>query len=176
MKHKGSYSVRVTVPDINAPTRAGVAFTLINVLSKLAALLFTPIFTRIFSKEGYGEYSLFVSLLSVTVVLCSLEMSGGVIMRVLQKERRVASLCLLSAYAAVVALCCVIVPAVAFIARKYGILLFPYSALILFVYVSSEAIIGLYLSYARFLYRWQPVALSAFTSSISAPLDRKSVV
>ena len=46
---------------LNAPARSSLLFTLTNLFSKGASLVFTPIFTRLLTPEEYGEYSLFSS-------------------------------------------------------------------------------------------------------------------
>ena len=43
--------------DFNLPARSSVLFTAINVFSKGAAFVFTPIFTRLLTEAEYGEYS-----------------------------------------------------------------------------------------------------------------------
>ncbi|MBR2651047.1 MAG: oligosaccharide flippase family protein, partial [Clostridia bacterium] len=173
MKNTGTYplsKLRCGLAEkINAPARASAAFVAINLASKLAALVFTPIFTRLLSTESYGIYSLFISTLSVLLVLCSLELSGGVIMRVMQRKRELSHLVLSTAYV----LC--IIATVPVLAIWYAIgrsdaVSFPFAFPILALMLISQAIISLYLSHARFLYKWQSAAVAAVIQSIGAPI------
>ena len=84
--------------DINLPARSSIFFTLINFICKGAAFLFTPIFTRLLSSAGYGEYSLFSTFLSLCTVAATMEISGGIIMRLFQREREKHFLSILSAW------------------------------------------------------------------------------
>lgn len=58
--------------------RAGVWYTLCNVLNKGIALLSTPIFTRILTEEQYGDFAIFHSWYSILLIISSLNifMSG----------------------------------------------------------------------------------------------------
>ena len=58
--------------------KAGIWFTICNVLQRGIQFLATPIYTRVLSPEEYGMYSIFTSWLSIMTVLASLNLSGGV--------------------------------------------------------------------------------------------------
>ena len=157
--------------DFNLPARSSVLFTAINIFSKGAAFVFTPIFTRLLTEAEYGEYSLFNTILSVTVVLGSLELSGGVIMRAHQKERSTESLTTLIAmtlsWTVTVAVFC------GFLAIKRvtgGGMSFPFSNTLLLLATLGTNTVNLFLSGARFRYKWLPSLLSSVASSVIAPI------
>ncbi|MBR2650527.1 MAG: oligosaccharide flippase family protein [Clostridia bacterium] len=145
---------------INVPARASLFFTASNILSKACALIFTPIFTRLLSREEYGTYSLFSSYLSVLLVLGSLEISGSVIMRAFQKYRELKNLTALVASGISAISSSLVFLAFLLIKRiRAGAELFPYSDVMLAVIMLSTAIINIFVSKTKFLYKWG-VALS----------------
>ena len=101
---KRRFFSRLKFNELNVPARSSLFFTLTNLFCKGAAFLFTPIFTRLLSPAEYGEFSIFSTLLSLSTVAATMEMSGGVIMRLFQKERDKRSLSILSAWIISVAL------------------------------------------------------------------------
>lgn len=66
--------------------KAGIWFTICNVLQRGIQFLATPIYTRVLSPEEYGMYSIFTSWLSIMTVLASLNLSGGVFYNGLIKQ------------------------------------------------------------------------------------------
>ena len=163
---------RAAAPSINKPALASLAFTASGLLSKGLALIFTPIFTRLLSPSDYGAYSLFTSYLSVLLVLGSLELSAGVLVRVIQKSRKTTCLTLLSA-SLLTALSSSLVCLAFIIIRRItgGGELFPYSDLFLFIMCISNGIINLYLAKSRFLYKWKSVLTASLIQSLIIPLS-----
>lgn len=156
---------------LNRPASASLALTLTSLISKGCALIFTPIFTRILSADDYGSYSLFTSCLSVLVVLGTLELSGSVILRAFQKNRKAVNITVLSA-SALTAVTSAAVVAVFIIIRGAlgGESFFPYSDLFLFVMCVATSIINVYSSKCRFLYQKGAVIASAAVQSVAIPL------
>ena len=59
--------------------KAGVWYTISNFLLRGMGLLFTPIFTRILTQNEYGEFSSFSSLVSVLLVIVTLNLESTLI-------------------------------------------------------------------------------------------------
>lgn len=58
-----------TLPE---PVKASAWYTVCNVLNKGMALLATPIFTRIMTKDQYGSYSVFMSWYNILIIVGTL--------------------------------------------------------------------------------------------------------
>ena len=162
---------RFKIQSINIPARSSLFFTLTNLLCKGAAFLFTPLFTRLLSPAEYGEYSLFSTLLSLGSVAVTMEMSGGIIMRLFQKERERRFLSLLSAWLISVTIA---VPTVALLFLIYKLggfgMNFPLAYVFLFISLICVSMINLYVSRSKFLYKWVPPLITSLTQSVGAPL------
>lgn len=65
--------------DIMSPAvKAGLWFTICNILQRGIQFVATPLYTRILSPDDYGMFSLFTSWLSIFTVFASLNLAGGV--------------------------------------------------------------------------------------------------
>ena len=63
---------------LKLPAKASLFYTAASAVAKAASMLFTPLFTRIMSKEEYGYYALYVSVLGLTTVITTSLASGSV--------------------------------------------------------------------------------------------------
>ena len=155
---------------VNAPARASIAFTATNILSKLAALVFTPIFTRLLSTEEYGEYSLFTTALSLLIVIGSFELPGSVLHRVLQSNRGQSQTALLYANLITLFLSGLSFGVFLLFNRAFRLLSFPHSCIALIVTLISSSLINLYNSAEKYRYRCGSTLISAAIQSLLAPL------
>lgn len=163
--------VKIKKENINLPARSSLFFTLTNLLCKGAAFLFTPIFTRLLTPLDYGEFSLFSTFLSLCTVAATMEISGGIIMRLFQKERDRHFLAILSAWLISVVAALPITILLWLIKRFGGMgMSFPFAYLFLFVALASISLINLYVSRSKFLYRWVPPLITSVLQSIVAPI------
>lgn len=164
-------SQNLNFKNMNLPARSSLFFTLSNLLCKGAAFLFTPIFTRLLSSSDYGEYSLFSTLLSLSAVIVTMEIPGGIIMRLYQKEKdrrflSTASAAFISFFAATPT-----VLVLWLINRLGGFgMSFPFAYVFLFISLISISIINLYVTRCKFLYRWIPPLIISLMQSIAAPI------
>ena len=71
--------------SLRVPAKASMWYTASSILSKGISALCTPIFTRLLTPSEYGLYPLYNTWLSVVTVIVTLELTGGVIYRGLQK-------------------------------------------------------------------------------------------
>ncbi|MBQ9071093.1 MAG: oligosaccharide flippase family protein [Clostridia bacterium] len=160
---------RVLSKNLNLPARASLFFTASNLVAKGAAFLLTPLFTRILSPTEYGEYSLFGSYLTISIVIVSLELPGGVIMRAFQKKKELGNLTLISAFL----LCAPLsLPTTLTLLslKSGGGMTFPFAYLFLFVSLISLTVINLYVSKCKFLYKWIPYLIISVIQSVAAPV------
>lgn len=70
---------------LNKPATAGIWYTLSSFLERGAAIIFTPIYTRLLLPEEYGIYSLYISFLGILTVFATLEISGNAVYRGLKE-------------------------------------------------------------------------------------------
>ncbi len=173
MKDKAaiSASLRNALARINMPAGASLFFTSANILSKAAAFIFTPVFTRLLTQSEYGEYSLFSSILSVVLVIGSLELSSGVMQRCIQKHREYKCTSILTAILLTSAIILPVTALTAFITATYGTDPgFAGAYLFLGILALSTNIINLYIAGCKFSYNWKPALLIAAIQSILAPI------
>ena len=60
--------------NLSEPVKASMWYTVSNVLQKGMALLATPIFTRLMTKDQYGEYSIFMSWYNILAIAATLNL------------------------------------------------------------------------------------------------------
>jgi len=166
-----SSSLRGALTKINMPAGASLFFTSANLLSKAAAFIFTPLFTRLLTGSEYGEYSLFSSILSVVLIIGSLELSSGVMQRCIQKHREQKNHAMLLAILLTSAIILLITPVIIYLNAKYARgLSFSGAYPSLAAVALSSNIINLYIAGCKFSYKWKPAMLIAAAQSILAPL------
>lgn len=159
------------INKLNLPSRSSLFFTAINLLTKGAAFVFTPIFTRILTPSEYGEFSLFSTYLSVAMVLVSLELPGGVIMRAFQREKELHHISLISGVIISLAMAfpaTLLLSSVRFF--SFEGLNFPFSYFFLFISAISLSVINMFVSRSKFLYKWVPLLILSIAQSILAPI------
>jgi len=162
---------KLNIKEMNLPARSSLFFTLTNLLCKGAAFLFTPVFTRLLTPADYGEFSLFSTLLSLSAVASTMEISGGIIMRLFQKERNSHFLSLLSAWLISVSTALPVTLILWIIKRAGGFgTSFPLSYVFLFISLTSISIINLYTARCKFLYKWVPPLITSLLQSVAAPI------
>lgn len=63
--------------DISPTVKAGIWFTVCNILQRGVQFLTTPIYTRILTTEEYGMYSVFMTWLNIFTIFATLNLSSG---------------------------------------------------------------------------------------------------
>lgn len=71
--------------NINLPAAASLWYATANIISRGAAFIFTPLFTRMLPPDEYGLYSLYTSYMGIFTVITTLEISGSCAYRGLSK-------------------------------------------------------------------------------------------
>ena len=64
--------------SINQSVKAGLWFTICNVLQRGIQFLITPVITRLLTTEEYGTYTLFTSWTNIFLIFASLNLSQGI--------------------------------------------------------------------------------------------------
>ncbi len=162
---------------INTPAKSSILFTVSNVLGKGAALIFTPFFTRLLTPEEYGTYTLFLSYLSVLLVIGTLEISAGAAMRAFQKFHDTRALTVLSSIIITIPLSLVV--SLVFRAIKLntgGDDLFQGAYLFLFVMMASISVINIFSAKARYLYKPAFSLFLTVIQSIMTPILSISLI
>ena len=160
---------------LNAPARSSLYFTAANLIAKGASFLFTPIFTRLLSPAEYGEYSLFSSFLSVSIVIVTLEIPGNIIMRAFQRRRGLEHVSILTAFFLSLILSLPVVILLFIFTKDFGPA-FPLAYLFLFLSLISLSFINLYISKCKFLYSWGAPFAIALVQSILTPILSISLI
>lgn len=64
--------------QLDPAMKAGMWFTLCNILQRGIQFIVTPIYTRLLSAEGYGVYSLFLTWINMISIFATLSLANGV--------------------------------------------------------------------------------------------------
>lgn len=156
---------------INVPTRSSALFTVSGIITKGAALLFTPIFTRLLSSSEYGTYSLFNSYLSVLIVLGTLEIGSGASLRAFQRYRGREYTVILTAFLLTLPSGVIALLTLALLRSVTGGEgLFAGAFPLLLITVLSSGIINLVTARAKFLYKPAIAILLSLISGVLAPV------
>lgn len=58
--------------------KAGLWFTICNFIQRGIQFLIVPLYTRLLTSEGYGNYSVFLAWMNIITIFATLNMSGGI--------------------------------------------------------------------------------------------------
>lgn len=157
---------------VRVPAKASVWYIASSVLAKGISALTTPIFTRLLTPEEYGLYPLYLSWLSIFTILLSLELTGAVMYRGLQKyddkkdEFISASLGLF--LCVFITFCSLYFAFSSFINTVTGLSTFV--TFLMLCTVFANTVIGFYSAKARYEYKYMKATLINFASSLLIPL------
>ena len=157
---------------IRVPAKASIWYIASSAVARSVSVVGTPIFTRLLSAKEYGIFPQYTTYLSLFSVVATLELSGGVILRGLQKfeERRSEFIsCAIGLLALVWALISAAILSFSAIFGDFTGLGGGLLSLMLF-HVLLNAIISVYTSEARFSYKYRAVAATNITVAILTPL------
>lgn len=73
--------------DIPVQAKLAIWLTFCNLVQRGMSLLTVPIFTRLMDKSQYGEYSSYLSWLSIATIICTFRLTGGVYNKGLSKYK-----------------------------------------------------------------------------------------
>lgn len=159
--------------SLKVPAKASIWYIASSGVARAIGALCTPIFTRLLTPEEYGIYPFYTSWLGVLSVLVTLEMTGSVTYRGLQrfegdKEDFInAAVGVISAV--FVGFCALYFALHGVISDVIGIDL--KTSIFLFVEIYGAAIISLYLARAKFEYKYKAVSALNILSAVFIPFS-----
>lgn len=156
---------------LRLPARASLWYTVSSIIARGAAMLATPIFTRLLSAEEYGLFPLYSSWLSLFSVVLTLEITGGVTQRGLQREADRGEL--LSSALGLVTVCCATGSVMYILLHRQVNAMTGLSTpttLLLLLNVALSAISSLHTSLCRYKYRYKSIAAFNVATAIASPL------
>ena len=157
---------------LRLPAKASMWYTASAVLARGISALTTPIFTRLLTPEEYGLYPLYLSWLSIFTILLSLELSGGVMYRGLQKYENEKDEFISAAFG--LFLCIFIVFCSLYFAFSTYINsitgLDTFVTFLMLCTIFANTVIGFYSAKARYEYKYMKATIINFVSSLLVPL------
>lgn len=159
--------------SLKLPAKASIWYIGSSGVARAIGALSTPIFTRLLSPEEYGLYPLYTSWLGVFSVLVTLELTGSVIYRGYQRYEEnkddftTSTLGLLGAI--FVGFCALYFAFYGLIGKFVGLSLSL--SIFMFAEIFAAAVISLYLTKARFEYKYKAVSLMNILSAVLIPFS-----
>ena len=157
---------------IRIPAKASLWYIASSAFARLIGALGTPVFTRLLTPEEYGLYPLYNTWLGVFTVIITLEMTGAVLYRGFQRyaddKERFADGVLGLILALFVGFGVLYALFHSLIDRLTGLNSAITSLMLLQIFANT--VLSLYISRARFEYRYRSVVLLNLISSLTAPL------
>ncbi len=156
---------------LRLPAKASLWYILSGAAARGVGMLGTPIFTRLLTAEQYGLYPLFTTWMGLFSVMLTLEVTGGVILRGLQRYDTRRDEFLSGALGLILILC--FGGAVVYfsffreINRITGLDTFTTALMILNIILNS--ISSLYSARCRFEYKYKRIALINLLSAVGMP-------
>ncbi len=159
------------LPRVKLPAKASIWYIAASLLQRSVGVLGTPIFTRLLLPEEYGLYPLFNTYLGIISVIATLEITGGIALRGMQKFKNEEAR-FLSASVGLIATVFSIISLLYFTFRERINLLSglstPISAILL-GQIFVNAVINLYTCREKYEYKYKIVALISMLSALIAP-------
>ena len=157
---------------LRLPAKASMWYTASAVLARGISALTTPIFTRLLTPEEYGLYPLYLSWLSIFTILLSLELSGGVMYRGLQKYENEKDEFISAAFGLFlcffIVFCSLYFAFSSFINTVTG--LDTFVTFLMLCTIFANTVIGFYSAKARYEYKYMKATIINFVSSLLVPL------
>ena len=157
---------------IKLPARASIWYILSSAVARSVGVLGTPIFTRLLTPAEYGMFPLYNTWLTLFSAVLTLELTGGVLIRGLQKYegRRAEFLSVALGLCLTVS----ILGGAVYLALYDGVreltgLDLTLGAVMLF-HIMLNAIVSFYTAERRYCYSYKSVALINLTSAFGIPL------
>ncbi len=157
--------------NLKVPAKASVWYVVSSVIARGIGALSTPIFTRLLTPEEYGLYPLYSTWLGVAGVVLTLELTGGVVYRGLQKYENNKSEFISSAFglflSIFISFCALYFAFNGTINSITGLSTFITSLMMLEIFANTS--IAFYTARSRFEYRYKSVAALNLISALGIP-------
>lgn len=163
---------------LKVPAKATVWYIGSGALARAIGALSTPIFTRLLTPEEYGLYPLYNSWIGVLSVIITLELTGGVIYRGLQKHSHIKDGFVSATFGLLGVIffgfCALYFALYRFIGLYTGLNI--KISILMMLQIFATAILSLYLAKARFEYRYKVVAALNIASALLMPFVAITIV
>ena len=157
--------------SIRVPAKASVWYIASSVIARSVGALGTPIFTRLLSPEEYGLFPLYNTWLAVIGVIVTVELTGGVMYRGLQKYENKKEEFLSSSFGLFltffISFCALYFAFDGVINSITGLNTFITSLMLLQIFANT--VIAFYTARARFEYKYKSVAALNLLSALGIP-------
>ena len=156
---------------IRLPARASLWYVATSALQRSVGVIGTPIFTRLLTAGEYGLFPLYNTWLGIITVIVTLEITGGIALRGLQKykERRSEYI---SASVGLIG-CVFLIICVLYYAFKDAINqltgLSTFITSVMLVQIFANAAINLYTQECKYSYNYKTVAIINIFSALTSP-------
>ncbi len=159
-------------PNIRIPAKASAWYIASGAMARGIGVLCTPIFTRLLTPGEYGLYSLYNTWIGVLTVVMTLELSGSVIYRGLQKfsDRKQEFIsAAFGLFTSIYILLCALYFAFSSVLNKITGLN-NLTTFLMLMQILASTVVGFYSAKARFEYNYKAAALINTASSFFAPI------
>ena len=150
--------------QIKLPAKASAWYLVSGILGKACAIVTTPFFTRMLTKEQYGEYNLYMTVLAGATLICSAFNSGSAIYKGLShfslKKESFAKSALAVSLGFTALICILLFTFSSFFGIKRWLIA------ILAAQLLCDSILGIFYSCARFKYDYKSVCTLSVISYI----------
>lgn len=161
-----------TYKAMSVPVKAGLWFTICNVLQRGISIITVPVFTRLLTTEQYGTYSVYLSWLNILSIFTSLNLYYGVFNKAMVKfskdrDRYISSM------QGLVTVLCLIVYLIYYSFRGFFNSFFELSTMIvsmMFIEMLMTPMIQFWMGKNRFEYRYKAIVAVSLTKSILNPV------
>ena len=155
----------------NIVTKAGIWFTICNLLQRGIQFLVTPVYTRLLMPEGYGRYSTFLTWCNLFGVIATLSLSSGVFNKAMAKYEdsrddyltSMIGLSLFSTLVAVLVYFCVY----PFCSNLIG--LNVQQSILMFICIYFQMVIQLWSARRRYEYDYKPLIITTMCFAFLIP-------
>ncbi len=154
------------------PAKASIWYIVSSALARSVSVLGTPIFTRLLSAGEYGIFPQYTTYLSLFSVVVTLELSGGVVLRGIQKFEKRKDEFISCTVGLIIVVWVVISAAVLLFSAIFG----DFTGLgirlvtVMLFHILINAIVSVYTAEARFTYKYRSVAITNIAVAILTPL------
>lgn len=159
-------------PGLRVPAKASVWYIVSSAIARGVAAAGTPIFTRLLTPEEYGLFPLYNTWGGIIGVIVTLELTGSVIYRGLQKFSDKRDDFISASFGLFLSIfvffCALYFALEGFVNRITGLNTFVTTLLVLQIF--SNTVIAFYTGKARFEYKYKIVAMLNLLSSLGIPL------
>ena len=158
--------------NLRVPAKASIWYIASTAAARGISVLTTPIFTRLLTPEEYGVYPLYNTWLGVISVIITLELSGGVVYRVLQKNPGNEDEAISSAFGlfttVFTSFCALYFTFSRYINNLTG--LNTYISVLMLAQIFAGTTIGFYTARARYEYRYKSASFINIMSALLPPI------